>query len=197
MTDSPLSGFELAWNKTLDFLEALHVPYLTIGGLAVAVVGEPRATVDLDFDIKISKNDPQALEDLLAKAKKFNFEFNKTQALADAAQKGAFRLHCSGKRIDFILASTPLEEDMFRRAQKIKLLGRQANFPQPEDLILLKIVPGRTQDIADIEKILRRHKANLDTKYLLDAAQKISDAMENGRVYSALKQLVNSCCRDA
>lgn len=190
MPDPFLTEFELAWNKTLDLLEAFRLPYITIGGLAVAVIGEPRATVDLDFDIRISRDDNETLSRFLSKAKELGFAFDQAQSLIDAVQRGAFCLRYAGKRVDFILISTPMEENMLRLAQKVKLFGREAFFPRPEDLILLKIIPGRTQDIADIERIVRRHKANLDTKYLLDWAKRISDEMEDGRVFQSLKQML-------
>ena len=180
---------ELAWQKIIDLLETTQTPYIVIGGLAVAVVGEPRATMDLDFDIKIQRNSPQALREFLTKAKEAGFDFDEKQILHDAVARGAFRLLYEGRHIDLILASTPLEEAAIGSSQKVKLLDRQANFPRPEDLILLKIIPGRAQDIADIERIMRLHKNRLNLKYLLDWARRLSDEMEDMRVYNTLKQM--------
>ncbi|MBI4669325.1 MAG: hypothetical protein HY747_09115 [Elusimicrobia bacterium] len=182
-----LSGLGRAWTKTIRLFEKTKTPYVTIGGLAVAVVGEPRATVDLDFDVKIERTSVDKISAFIETAAKLGFKVDKKQVLEDAACGGAFCLSCYGKRIDFILASTLLEEDIFKRRQKILLLGSKAYFPSPEDLILLKIVPGRTQDLADIEKIVSRHRGRLDLEYLLGWGRKLSDEAENFRIYNTLK----------
>jgi len=57
-------------------------------------------------------------------------------------------------------------------------------------LILLKIVPGRLKDLADVENIAKRNAGKLDEKYILDWAMKLSDEAEDLRIYRRVKRLL-------
>ena len=39
--------------RVIDFLNEHHIPYMLIGGLAISILGETRATRDADFKISI------------------------------------------------------------------------------------------------------------------------------------------------
>ena len=173
--------------KTFRFLNKTKIPYLVIGGLAAGVVGEPRFTYDIDVDIAL---DPKTLGDFLAKAKKEGFRFDAQAVQRDMEAQGAFRI--AGKRfhIDFIVASTELEKEAMGRAKFKSLYGIKTAFPTPEDLILLKVIPGRPQDILDIDRIARRHLAHLDESYLLCWAQRLSDEAEDLRIYNTVAGLL-------
>ena len=66
----------------------------------------------------------------------------------------------------------------------------KAFFPTPEDLILLKIIPHRAQDLLDAEKVVLRHKRSLNIKYLKDWAKRLSDEAEDLRIYNELQRLL-------
>lgn len=51
--------------KTIDFLEKTKVPYVIIGGVAVGILGEARATQDIDLIISLRRRDTK---DFLTKA---------------------------------------------------------------------------------------------------------------------------------
>lgn len=191
MAKNNSSQIEKAWGKALELLQTSQTPYLVIGGLAVAVIGEPRATADIDFNIQMGRSSIKRLQSFLKTARSLGFDLNEKQAIADIAQSGAFRLLYAGQRIDFIVASTDFEKSAFERHQKIRLFGQNACFPTPEDLILFKIVPGRNQDLADIERVVHRHRENLDVQYLLHWAKKFSDEAENMRIYNSLKKMLS------
>lgn len=40
---------------------------------------------------------------------------------------------------------------------RYSILGIEANYPSPEDFILLKLIPGRPKDRLDVEAVLTRH----------------------------------------
>lgn len=184
----PLESLDKFVTKTLRFLNRTKIPYLVIGGLAAAVVGEPRFTYDIDVDIAL---DSKMIKDFLTKAKKEGFRFDPKAVTQDLETQGAFRI--AGKRfhVDFIVASTDLEREAMNRAEFKSLYGVRAAFPTPEDLILLKIIPGRPQDILDIDRIARRHRSNLDESYLLRWAQLLSDEAQDLRIYNAVAGLLH------
>ncbi len=173
--------------KLASFLNKENFEYIIIGGMAAAVLGQPRVTGDIDVDIMLNKDD---VSDFLNKAKKAGFKVNKAKCIQRAKETSIFQINYRDYHIDFIIASVDLEKEAFKRKIEVKLHGQKAFFPTPEDLILLKIIPARPQDLLDIEKIIIRHKNKLDRKYLLSWAQKLSDEAEDMRIYNQLQKLL-------
>lgn len=160
-----------------------------IGGLAAGIVGEPRFTYDIDIDIVL---DPEALDRFLAQAQKAGFRVNAKSARRDMQTQGAFRISGKEFHIDFIVASTDLEKEAMARSQLKTIHSVKAAFPTPEDLILLKVIPGRPQDMLDVDRIVRRHRSHLNEKYLLRWAQQLSDQAEDLRIYNTVAGLLHN-----
>lgn len=72
----------------------------------------------------------------------------------------------------------------------IKLYGMKAYYPTPEDFILLKIIPGRLQDLVDVERVVTRYRDRLNIKYLKTWAQRLSDEAQDMRIYKTLEKLL-------
>lgn len=147
--------FEQAYFKLLDLIEELKLPYLVIGGLGTGVLGEPRFTLDIDISLKLSQKE---LSHFLKGAIEKGFTCNKEGIYRAVRTQGTFRLISGRIHIDIIVASTKFEASALRRGKKIRLFGRFACFPSPEDLIIMKLIPGRGKDLIDAESIMIRHK---------------------------------------
>ncbi|MDA2923410.1 hypothetical protein MYX65_01930 [Acidobacteria bacterium AH-259-L09] len=182
-----MASLEIAFQKTIQLLESSEIPYFVLGGLAVGVLGEPRFTYDVDLDIQLSKDE---VPSLLAKAQKVGFTVDLNQAQQDVASFGTFRMCYEQVVIDCILASTPLEEQVLKRRQKRPLFEIDTYLPTPEDLILLKIIPGRPKDLVDAESIVLRHGTNLNRAYLEDWAKRICEEAEDFRIWRTLQDLL-------
>ncbi|MFQ6035405.1 MAG: DUF6036 family nucleotidyltransferase [Sedimentisphaerales bacterium] len=178
---------EKVYKKVVSFLNKENYKYLIIGGIAAGTLGEPRVTGDVDVDIILDRQD---IPDFLDKAKKARFEVSKEKCLRAAKQTGTLQINYGDFHIDFIIASTDLEEQAFERRKTIALYGIKAFFPTPEDLILFKIIPGRKQDLLDAESVVLRHKEKLDIRYLKTWAKKLSDQAEDMRIWNELKRLL-------
>ena len=174
--------------RTINLLRTERLDYLIIGGLAVAILGEPRMTQDIDFILFISK---ERLPQFLKSAKRAGFEFKTEDVLANARDKGAFKLMLGNLWIDLIIASTDFERSALKRKIEVKLMKKMINLPSPEDLILLKIIPGREKDLVDAETVVERHRNRLDKKYLESWAQRLSDEAEDLRIWNDLKRLLS------
>lgn len=160
-----------------------------LGGLAVGVLGEPRFTLDIDLDIFVERED---LGLFIKRAKDGPFQFNVKTAMINSEKFGTFRLFCDGVQVDMILASTDLEKSALRRRKRSVLFGKKIFFPTAEDLVLLKLIPGRPKDLIDVESICLRHKGKLDIAYLTRWAQEICDKSEDFRVLRQLKEFLGS-----
>ncbi len=178
---------EDVYKKVVTFLNKGKYKYLIIGGIAAGAMGEPRITADVDVDISISREDVPVF---LGKAKEAGFKVIKARCLDSAERTGVFQINYEDFHIDFIIASTELETEAFERAKTLKLYGLKAFFPTPEDLILLKIIPGRDRDLLDAKSIVLRHKGKLDTRYLKTWATKLCDEAQDMRIWNDLKELL-------
>jgi hypothetical protein len=68
----------------------------------------------------------------------------------------------SGIDVDIVFGSLSFEKEAVAQAIWMELGGVQAPLPLPEDLIIMKAVAHRPQDLADIEAVLAAHpKLNL------------------------------------
>lgn len=171
----------------VNVLEQSGGSYLIVGGLAQAVIGEPRMTQDVDCIVAIQ---PKALPTLVDALERKRFTVDRQAINKQAESVGTFSIGRGRWRIDVILASTDLETSAFQRAQRLRLYETVANFPTPEDLILLKLVPGRDKDLLDITAVMVRHRDRLDRAYLERWAQRLSDEAEDARIWQTLQRLL-------
>lgn len=178
---------EKVFVKVVSFLEKHRYPYLIIGGIAAGVLGEPRATGDIDIDIKIKKI---TINEFLKRLQEEGFAYDKIEVTKRIKETGTFKIWYGGVHIDFLISSTKFEESALERYKRIRLFGIEANFPSPEDMILFKVIPARPIDKIDITNIVICHKDKLDTKYLLDWAMRLSDEAQDIRIYEDVERLL-------
>lgn len=174
--------------KTISFLNKTKFEYIIIGGIAAGALGEPRLTGDIDIDILLDKS---RIKEFLDRAREAGFKVDKKKCLRTGEERGVFQISYGEFHIDFIIASIELEKEAFKRKKAIKLYGLKAFFPTPEDLILLKIISGRPQDLLDVEKVAIRHEGKLDTKYLKNWAQKLSDEAQDTRIWNEMQKVLS------
>jgi hypothetical protein len=178
---------EDAYKKVVSFLNKAKYKYMIIGGIAAGTIGEARATGDVDIDIIMNSAD---IPVFLDKLKKAGFRIPKGEQLETVLQTGIFRITYKNFDIDFLIATTELEEKAFERSKKRPLYGIKAFFPTPEDMILLKIIPGRDKDLLDAKNIALRHKGKLDTLYLKNWARTLCDEAQDMRIWNILIDLL-------
>lgn len=155
----------VALKKLKLLLEKQKTPYMLIGGIAVALWGEPRATQDIDIVVLISKD---RAFDFLKEANKYGFSYRKeeTKHLLKANllrliwQKDFFLM------VDLIIPDTEYQRIALKRRKRKKIGGEYLWFVSPEDLILHKLIAGRAIDIRDAQTIFRRGKEHLNLTYL-------------------------------
>ncbi len=177
------------FKKAIKMLEKAKLDYLVIGGVAVSNIGEPRLTEDLDLILFIKKGEGG---EFLKIAKGQGFEVNEKEEIDNLKSTGCFRIFWTPLRLDIICASTDFEQEALRRKQKLNLYGLKANFPTPEDLIILKIIPGRAKDMLDAESIALRHRKKLDILYLENRVKKICEESENLVFWKNLQKVLKA-----
>ncbi|MFZ2309155.1 MAG: nucleotidyl transferase AbiEii/AbiGii toxin family protein [Rhodoferax sp.] len=154
----------------LDLFAALHrhrVEYVLIGGLAVALHGIERNTMDIDVCVVIS---PDNLQHLIDAAKELKLSpvlpvpletLSQIDTLRQWHQQRnlqAFALRTpdmAGVTLDVLLFPPVPPAEMCQRAVHLDVSGTPVNLASVEDLIALKQSVGRPIDLADIEHLRR------------------------------------------
>lgn len=143
----------------IEFLELCNqheVRYLVIGGYAVSIHGYPRYTKDLDICIELSKENAikvvQVLKDFgLGSLGLTEEDFTK--------EKFVTQLGYEPLRIDILndMDGVPFSE-AWKNKKEISYERVKINFIGYNELLILKKIAGRSQDIVDIEKLTSRNK---------------------------------------
>jgi hypothetical protein len=139
------------FKELLSIFNARKVRYLIVGGYAVSLHAQPRATQDLDILIRPEAENSKAVYGALA-------EYGAPLAgltPADFAQRDKFfRMGRAPLMVDILPEILGVEFDHAweRRVETVidSESGLTAAFISREDLIASKLASGRPQDIADV-----------------------------------------------
>ncbi len=133
-----------------EFIQCLNnhnVKYLLVGGWAIGVYGNPRATKDIDFLIAVDNNN-------IAQLQKALHEFGAPTVKDEVfKEKGnVFRMGNSPIQIDIINHADGISvADCYTRRKIIKIEGIDISVISRADLIINKRSSGRLRDLADVE----------------------------------------------
>jgi hypothetical protein len=159
-----------------------------IGGIAASLLGKPRFTADIDAVILLGVEDLPNLIDAAS-------EQGIVSRIADAEAFGRthrvllLRHHASGTNIDISLGILPFEIEMVARSQNRKVGSLYLNLPTPEDLIILKSVAHRPQDLLDIQAIATSHP-DLDKERVRFWVEQFGAALEMPNLWEKISQLL-------
>ncbi|MEK7376145.1 MAG: hypothetical protein AABZ57_03110 [Candidatus Margulisiibacteriota bacterium] len=145
----------------------IEVPYMLVGGFAVAYWGYPRQSLDIDIVIDLDKDN---LEVLLKAAKKKGFSFDQREAELIVQKGNRFVMELNDFRIDCWLPRSRFEKEALKRRKKKRVFGMNLNIIGPEDLMLSKLLIGRERDMEDIKTIILRQGKKLNSSYLKNQA---------------------------
>lgn len=147
----------------LELLKSLYdhnVKYLVVGGFAVSLHSQPRATKDLDIFIQADAENANAAYTALAE---FGMPLE-GMSISDLAHSGKFlQFGRPPEAVDLLTKVDGVKfEDIWpRRVESVvdDVTGFKAYFISKEDLIAAKTAAGRMQDLADIEAIRKADEA--------------------------------------
>jgi hypothetical protein len=144
------------------WLEISRIPAMVVGGVAASILGRPRATRDIDALVILSEDMWAAA---LAAAERHGIVARIDEPLEFARKTRTLLLRHleSAVDIDVILGRLPFEEEAIARSESHDLGGVRVKLPQVEDLLILKAIACRPQDLRDIEGLLDVHPdVNID-----------------------------------
>lgn len=159
-----------------DFLKSQNVDHALIGGLAAAVRGEPRSTLDVDLIVAC---DVQRCLELIGALEGSQFRplFAGVREVVETAFILPLEHRHTSVKVDLALGLTGFEQNAIRNATLVHFEGIPVAVVSAEDLILMKTLAGRPRDTDDVAKIVLRQGDALDWDYILQTARALEQAI--------------------
>ncbi len=168
-------------------LSDADISSIVIGGVAVAVWGEPRVTRDVDLKVLLGRDDA---ERLLAALSPDYVSLLPDPRKALRQQAMVFVQDTAGTRLDLLLADTPYDALAIQRGRDIELQpGVMIRLCSPEDLVIYKLISTRLRDHEDVQGVVRRQGSDLDDKYVLDWLRQFEQALDDSTLVTEYKDL--------
>ncbi|KAA3616452.1 MAG: hypothetical protein DWQ05_12020 [Calditrichaeota bacterium] len=140
------------FKEFITFLNKSKVRYLLVGGWAVGIYGNPRATKDIDFLIAI---DDENIQKLLSALEKFGAP--RVDGKVFQVKGNVFRLGRSPVQIDIINDASGINfEECYPRRNTVSIENIEISLISKADLIQNKRAAGRHRDLGDIESLEKK-----------------------------------------
>ena len=156
--------------KISTALSRADVQYCVIGGLALAMIARPRATEDIDVLVLLNEEQKEKLSAIIHES------FRVIHAHEEVVTLGRSKIWrillgdpLAGETsvlLDILFAEHVIYQNAVRNALTITVEAIPISVVKPEDLILLKMMSGRAQDLLDIELIREENSNDLDEEYI-------------------------------
>jgi hypothetical protein len=137
--------------------------YAIGGALALTAWAIPRETKDVDISIFAGDHELPRVFDSLERA---GVMLDRANAASSVARIGMFTGRHGRTNIDVFISDHPHFHEMRqRRRELVYPSGRKCWFISAEDLCVMKLLYGRTKDVADLERMFTA-LPNLDVGYI-------------------------------
>lgn len=159
-------------NALLNVVKALtdvcnknNIKIVLTGGIAVSLYARPRATYDVDAIISIKKEEK---DKFLKAVYRKGFKYDKTNPIKHIRNLSFLPLLYKETKLyaDIFIAEDKFQQNIIKRAKRIRLDNKSVYIISPEDLILLKLLTGRERDTEDVRNIICDNLGKIDFKYI-------------------------------
>jgi hypothetical protein len=146
-------------------LEDAHVRYIVVGGLATVLHGYPRLTVDIDLVVDLAPEEAlKAIEVLSAlglvprvpvTASEFADRDKREGWIREKSMRVFTMLDPNNpmRQVDLFVESPIPFDLLWKRAEILPLVGTSVRVAAIEDIITMKRIAARPQDLVDIEAL--------------------------------------------
>lgn len=160
----------------IALLRREQLPYALIGGLAVSLRGQPRATADVDVVVLASIPD---MLDLLARLDSTSFKplFAGAEVVVERSCILPLRHRSTDIKVDVAIGLSGFEQQVVQRAELLQIAGSEVAVATAEDLLLMKVLAGRTKDDDDVAGLIVAQGPRMDWEYILKTAADLGEAI--------------------
>ena len=167
--------FDDAIVRVANLLESHELAFALIGGLASSIRGRLRVTADIDIvvDCEVS-----AAVSILKQLDEKSFRPFVDDAEISIRQFYILPIEdvASGTPIDLAIGASGFEKLVVQRASTPE--GYSIPVATAEDLLLMKLMAGRTQDASDVKGIVELRKDTIDWDYCIEIAGQLQEAFD-------------------
>ena len=139
------------YKEMLQCLNDEGVKYLLVGAYALAVHGFPRATQDIDFYVWAN---PENAKSVFRALDRFGAPIRDLSPKDLATEGVVYQIGVGPRRIDILTRIDGVSfPEAYARRLIVQLEGVEVPVISRQDLIANKRASGRTQDLADLERL--------------------------------------------
>jgi hypothetical protein len=133
----------------IRLLNSKRVKYLILGGWAVNLYANPRATGDIDFLISVEEKNIDKVLDALT-----DFGMKNVPRKYFQEQGNVVRMGFPPTKIEILTSASGIEfESCYKRRKTVKVNDIRMHFISKTDLMKNKRAAGRLKDLADLEAL--------------------------------------------
>ena len=137
-------------------LEERRIPYMVIGGQAVLLYGEPRLTQDIDVTLGAGPDRLTEILDLV-KARGWRVLVEDPEDFVRRTLVLPFSDPETTLRIGLIFSHCEYERQALERVRHVPIGDAQVRFASLEDVVVHKLIAGRSRDLEDVRGILLKN----------------------------------------
>lgn len=166
----------LAVAAVAEWLERVGVSGALIGAVAVAALGRPRATRDVDLVVwsPLADDWPRLIAGL---GDHLVFREGGSVEFAYESRVLLLRHVPTGVDVDVSLGALELERELIEGARPRESSGLELPLPRVEHLVILKAIAGRPRDMVDIEGLLEVNR-DLDRAHVRRVVAEMGELLE-------------------
>jgi hypothetical protein len=175
-------------------LASLGIRWYLFGAQAAILYGAARLTADVDITLDCG---PHPVEKVLAALEARGFAPRVDNALAFMTETRVLPMFHGPTRIplDVVLAGPGPEERFLRHAEERLVDGVPVPVAAPDDLIVMKVLAGRPQDLEDVIAILAAQGSRIDLERAADTLRVLEQALDRRDLLPRLEQAQASARR--
>ncbi|MGH7166045.1 MAG: DUF6036 family nucleotidyltransferase [Nitrospiraceae bacterium] len=153
VTSDHLTSLLPALGALCSLLKKSKTKGMIIGGVAASLLGQPRMTADIDATVILEDASIDRFF-VLALAHGLTPRISNPAAFARRSAMLLLRHEASGVPVDVAQSRLPFERAATLRATRLEVEGFSVPLPTAEDLMIMKAIAHRPQDLEDIRGII-------------------------------------------
>lgn len=189
MSDTPVTTELL--RALAAVLGVFGARWYVFGAQAVLVWGRPRLTGDVDVTMFLDPEEPEAFVTAMTQAG-FDLRITNVHDFVARTRVFPFTHAASGFALDVVLGGPGLEEEFLRTARRVDLGGVTVPVIGPEELIVTKILAGRSKDVDDVRGILAAQGERLDLQRIRTLLRALEAAIDQSDLLPCFEEQVRA-----
>jgi hypothetical protein len=170
-----------------DAFATVEVPWYLFGAQAAIVHGAARLSADVDVTVRAGDVPLRSLLEALA-GRGFVPRVESAERFAGETRVLPLVHQASRMPVDLVLAGPGLEERILARAELRDVGGVAVPVASAEDLVVMKVLAGRTKDLDDVTAICAAR--SLDLAYVRATLAELERALDRSDLVEALEGLL-------